>query len=188
MSKSVETSCSCCSLRKSVHELCVNDRAAWDIVRVNAHHLLLLLLVNDHIVDCCLGSCTCCCRKCNGRNCFLLCRSYALKRNDISKFRVVDNDTDTLCSIHSRTTTDSDHEVSTRSLESIYTHLYVLDCRIWLYLAIYLIRDTCLIEYICNHLCYTELDKSLVGYYECLLETETAYYIWELFSGTWAKI
>ena len=49
-----------------------------------------------------------------------------------------------------------------------------------LHLAVYLIGDAGLVQYVGHHLGYTKLHKTLVGHHQCFLQTQSMGYLGQL--------
>ena len=173
MSKCIHTSCSCQSLWHTGHHLRIYKCNNRDILRVYAYHLTILLNISDNVVDSNLCCSTSCCRNCKNRNRLILCRCNTLKASDIFKLWVCNYNTDTLCSIHRRTTTDCDQVISTRLLECLNTSLYILDCWVWLNVGVNLIIKTSSLKYIDYLLGNTKFNQIRVRAYKCFLKSSS---------------
>ena len=188
MSHGIHTCSGSKTLWKRIHKFCIDDGNGRNVVRVYANHLLLLFFVDDYVVDSCFGSSTRSCRKSNDRHSLLLSVGNSLERDYVREFWVVADDTNTLSSIHRRTTADSDDEVSFSFLASLYTHLHICNCWVWLYFVVDFIRNGSLVQYVEHHLSNAEFHQSFVCYYQGFLIAKSCYYSWQLFASAWSEI
>ena len=175
-------------LWQRIHQLSIYDSNGRNIVRIHAYHLLLALLVDNHIVDGCLCCGTSSSRKSYDRQALVLGRSNTLQRNDVGKLRVGNNHADTLCRIHRTATTDSDDEVCLSILASLNTCSNIRNCWVWLYVIKYLVSDVSLVQYVEYHLGNAKFHQALVCYNQSFFPTTTSDYCRKLLAGTWTEI
>ncbi len=94
MGQGVHTGCSGEGGGERVHQFGVNDGYGGDVVGVDAYHLFLLLLVDNHIVDSGFGGGAGGGGESYDGHALMACGGAAFKRNDVGKFGVVDDDAD----------------------------------------------------------------------------------------------
>ena len=176
VSECVETGSCGERARQRVHEFCVYDGDSGDVVRIDAYHLLLVLLVGDYVVDGHFGCCASCCRQSDDWHRLVLGVGNAFERNHVCELRVVGDDADGLRCVDARTAADGEQEVGTRLGECFQTELHVLNGRVLLYLAEHLVWYLCLVEHVEHFLCNTKLNKVFIGANKCFVQTETAYF------------
>ena len=186
--KSVHTCCSSKTLWHCFSHIRVNESNYRDIVRVNTNHLSVLFNVCNNVVDCNFSSSTGCCRNCENRHALVLCISNAFKASYISKFRVCDDDTDSLCCVHRRTAADCNNVVSACCLDSFNASLYILNCWVRLDVGENFVSKTCTVKNVSNLLCKTELDKVRVGANESLLEASALCFVSNCVDSTCAVV
>ena len=148
----------------------------------------MFCLVDDNIVDGGFGSRTGCCRQRNDWHGLLLCVCNPLKRNHVGKLGVVAYNAYALGGIHGRASTDGYDEIGPGLLACLDTILDICYCRVRLHVIVNGIGNGGLVENVENHLCHTELHKSLVCYDKSFLEAETLYYSRQLLACARTKI
>ena len=141
------------------HHIRVYNCNNGNIVNINANELTLFLNICNNIVDSNLSGSTCCGGNSDNRNALVLCGSYTLKRTDILKLGVGDDNTDSLCGIHRRAAADCNNAVSSASLELLNAVLNILNGGVSLNIGIKLVLYSRIIENICNLLCNAEFYK-----------------------------
>ena len=161
--KRIHTGCGGKSLRHRRHHFGINNSNLGDIVYVNANKFALFLNVGDNVVDGNLGGCTGGCGDSDCKYGVFFCRCNALKTTNIGKFGVVDDNTDSLCGIHSRAAADCYDTVGSRSLVCFNAALYVFDCRVSLYVGEDFVRNRGAVKHVKNLFYYAETDKVGVG-------------------------
>ncbi len=176
------------ALGEAIHQLGVDDGYCGDIVGVNAYHLLLFLLIDNHVVDSGLGCSAGSCRQSDDRHTSVLGGSAAFERYNVGKVGVVDNNTNTFGCINRRTATDSYNKVGTCFAESVDTVCYVRNGRIGLDVAEDVERNTGFFKNVGHHFGHTEFDKAGIGDYESFFNTHTADSFGEHLASTRAEI
>ena len=126
---------------------------------IYTNEFTFLFHVSDNVVNGNFCCCSCCSWNCDDRDRWLLGRCYTFQASYIFKFRIGNDDTDRFCCIHRRTAADSDQIISTGFLKCCYTSLYILNSWVWFDIRVDLICKTCIIQYICNFLCYAKFDQ-----------------------------
>ena len=140
----------------------------------------MLLLVDDHIVDSGLGSRSCGGGQSDDGHRLVLCGSTSLQAYHVGKLRIVGHYAYSLGSIHAGATADGNDKVGARSGKGIHSLLDVRHGGVGLHLAVYLIGDAGLVQYVGHHLGYTKLHKTLVGHHQCFLQTQSMGYLGQL--------
>ena len=112
----------------------------------------------------------------------------ALKADNIGKFGVVGNDTNTLGCVHRRTAANSHNKVGAGGCKRLNTHLHVGHRWIRLNLAVHLISDAGFVEHIGHHLGNAKFNQALVGYNQRLFESQTRNNTRKLLAGTRSEV
>ena len=90
--------------------------------------------------------------------------SHTFQRFHIGKIRVIHNNTNPLCRVDRRTTTQSYDKVCTGSLIGSHTILHISNGRVSLYITIKFIRNMIVIKYFNDFGCNTKFDKVFICY------------------------
>ena len=130
VSECVHTCCGSKPLWHCWHHIRVNNCDYRNIVNINANHLSVLFNICNYIVNCNFSGCTCRCRNCDNRHCFVLCGGNTLKRANIRKFWIINNYADCLCRIHWRTAADCNNTICSALFKYFNTVLNILYGRI----------------------------------------------------------
>ena len=145
-------------------------------MRVYAYEFSLLFYICNNVVNgnfCCSS---CCSRYCNDRNRRILGCCSSFQASYICKFRICNDDTDCLGSIHGRSSTDCYDIICTCCLECLDSMLYIFDGRIWLDIRIQLIFQSCIFQYLCHFAGHIELDQVRIGTNQCFLQSSYLYF------------
>ena len=176
------------ALGQGVHEFGIDDGNGRNIVRVDTNHLLLVLLVSNHVVDSHLGSRTGGGGQGNDGDRFLLGVGHPFERNHVAELGIVGDDADGLGRIHRRPTADSDDKVGPRSSIGGYPGLDIGDGRIGLDVTKNFIRDTGLAQHAQHLIGYAELDQVLVGSDKSLFQPEAGNLFGEHFPSSGSEV
>ena len=68
MSQCIKTGCSRKTFRQRIHQFSVDNCYGRDVIRVYTHHLFMVFLISNHIIDCHFSCCTGCCGQSNDWN------------------------------------------------------------------------------------------------------------------------
>ena len=176
------------ALGHSGHHFGINDGNVRNIIDIDADELTLPLHIGNNIVDGSFRSGTGGSRNGDGVDSTVLGRSNAFQRTDVSKLRVINNDTDGLTGIHGRTTAHGDHIVCSGSLVSGNTGLNILNSGIRLNIGIKLICHAGSIQNIRNLLGNTELQQIRIGCNKCFLVTLSSNQAGDFLDGTFTVV
>ena len=188
MRHSIHTRRSRKRLRQRIHQFGIHDSHVGNIVGIYANHLSLTSLIDDNIVDGCLGSCARCCGQCYDGERLLLGICHALQGNNIRELRVIHHNANSLGCVHTGTAPDCYNKVSPRLLAGLYTALHIRNGRIRFHIIEYLVADASLIHYIEHHLGNAKLHQALVCYYQRLLKAKASYYSWQLLASPGTEV
>ena len=170
------------------HQLGIDYGQRRDVVRIDANHLLHILLVGNHVIDRYLGSRTGRGWQGNHGNRFFLGRSHALKRNHIRKLRIVDDNTHRFRRIDRRTAADRNDKVRPGSLERVDTGLHISHGRVLFHVIEHLVRNAGSLQHI-GHLCgNAEFYQILIGNHQSLFVAALSHLLGDHFTRSRAEI
>ena len=170
------------------HHIGVDDGDLGGVVGVDAHELADLLGVGDDVVDGHLGGGTGGRRHSDGEHGVVLSGSNALETADIGELGVVDDDADSLGSVHGGTATDGHDSVSLGGLEGLDAVLDVLDGGVGLDLGVKAPSDAGGVELVGHLGGNAKLDQIRVGADEDLLVAATLELAGDLLDGAGTMI
>ena len=174
--------------RHRSHHVGVDDGDLGGVVGVDAHELADLLGVGDDVVNGHLGSGTGGRRHGDGEHGVVLGGSNALEATDIGKLGVVDDDADSLGSVHRGAATDGHDSVSLGGLEGLDAVLDVLDGGVGLDLGVETPSDACGVELVGHLSGNAKLDQIGIGADEDLLVAATLELAGDLLDGAGAMV
>ena len=169
--------------RHRSHHAGVDDGDLGGVVGVDAHELADLLGVGDDVVDGHLGGGTGGRRHGDGEHGVVLGGSNALEATDIGKLGVVDDDADSLGSVHRGAATDGHDSVSLGGLEGLDAVLDVLDGGVGLDLGVETPSDAGGVELVGHLSGNAKLDQIGIGADEDLLVAATLELAGDLLDG-----
>ena len=188
MGQRIETCRSGEAARQGVHQFGINHGDGRDVIRVDTHHLLLVLLVGDHIVDGHLSSRTSRWGECDDGHRLVARRSYAFERNNVSKFGIIRDDTHCLSRVDAGTAADGQNEVCTRSSISFNAVAYVGHRGVLLDVAEHLVGDGSSFKHVEHLLGHAELDQVFVCADKCFVQTEALHLFGQFGTATGTEI
>ena len=160
----------CQAFGHACHHIRVNDRNLGDIVGIHAHKLAFFLHIGDDVVDGHLSGSTRGGRHRNGKHGVLLRGRYALQAAHIGKFRVLDDDPDGFGGVHGGTAADGYDAVRAALSERGHACLNVLNRRIGLDVAVYLIGKARCVQQVRHLFGYIESNEVRVRAHKSLLK------------------
>ena len=169
MGQSVHTGGGGQALGHRGHHIGIDNCNLRDVVGIHADELALLLHIGDDVVDGDFSSSAGSGGYCDGEHSVLLGGSNALQRTHIGELRVVDDDADSLCSVHGGAAANGHDAVSLGNLEGSHAVLYVGDGGVGLDLAVNSIGKACSIQQVGDLFGNTKFDQVGVGADESLL-------------------
>ena len=161
----------------AVHQLCVHDGNGGDVVRVHAHHLLLVLLVRDDIVDGHLGGGAGGGGQGDDRHGLVLRVRRAFQRHDVGKFRVIGDDAYGLGRVHGRAAADGQDEVRAGLGVCLHARLDVADGGVGLDFSEQLVGDTRLAQDVQHLVRHAEFHQILVRGHESLVQSQALHFL-----------
>ena len=174
--------------RHRSHHVGVDDGDLGGVIGVDAHELADLLGVGDDVVDGHLGGGTGGRRHGDGEHGVVLGGSNALEATDIGKLGVVDDDADSLGSVHRGAATDGHDSVSLGGLEGLDAVLDVLDGGVGLDLGVETPSDAGGVELVGHLSGNAKLDQIGIGADEDLLVAATLELAGDLLDGAGAMV
>ena len=175
-------------LGQRVHQFRVDNGHGRNVVGIDAHHFLLFLLVDNHIVDGHFSACSCCGGQCDDRHRLVGGGSATFERHHIGKVGIGHHDSDTFGRVHRRTTANGNDTVGSRCLESLHALLHIGNGWVGFDFAIHLIGKSGFVEHVGHHFCCAHLQQSFVGSHQCLVQVKAFQHIGQLFACTCSKI